>query len=67
MECCSGDKTAFIVSQALRKAEFSAGSSLKSPSTDFNLNGPLTFSLGFKTTEKDGHLLQNSLAVSSLL
>ncbi|XP_060769555.1 laminin subunit alpha-3-like isoform X2 [Neoarius graeffei] len=44
---------------ALRKAEFSMGSSLDSSPTGFSLNGALTLSLGFKSTENNGILLQN--------
>ncbi|XP_053089113.1 laminin subunit alpha-3 isoform X2 [Pangasianodon hypophthalmus] len=47
---------------ALRNAEFSAGGSLDSPPTGFSLDGALTLSLGFKSTEKDGLLLQNKQA-----
>ncbi|MCI4377116.1 hypothetical protein PGIGA_G00199880 [Pangasianodon gigas] len=47
---------------ALRNAEFSAGGSLDSPPTGFSLDGALTISLGFKSTEKDGLLLQNKQA-----
>ncbi|XP_053349425.1 laminin subunit alpha-3 isoform X3 [Clarias gariepinus] len=47
---------------AMRKADFSAGGSLDSPPTGFSLDGPLTVSLGFKSTEKDGLLLQNRQA-----
>lgn len=64
---CSSHCGLFIVLQALRKAEFSVGGSLESPPTGFTLNGALTLSLGFKSTEKDGLLLQNTQAVSFLL
>ncbi|KAI5627844.1 laminin subunit alpha-3, partial [Silurus asotus] len=51
-----------IVMMALRKAEFSAGSSLDSSPTGFSLDKTMTVSFGFKSTEKDGVLLQNKQA-----
>ncbi|XP_062850491.1 laminin subunit alpha-3 [Trichomycterus rosablanca] len=45
-----------------RKSEFSPGGSLESPPSDFSLDGDVTISLGFRSTEKDGLLLQNKQA-----
>ncbi|XP_046707006.1 laminin subunit alpha-3-like [Silurus meridionalis] len=51
-----------IVMMALRKAEFSAGSSLDSSPTGFSLDETTTVSFGFKSTGKNGVLLQNKQA-----
>ncbi|TSR16027.1 Laminin subunit alpha-3 [Bagarius yarrelli] len=51
---------------ALRKAEFGTGGSLNSFPTGFSLDDGLTLSLGFKSTEKDGLLLQNRQASKEL-
>ncbi|XP_046883214.1 laminin subunit alpha-3-like isoform X2 [Hypomesus transpacificus] len=49
--------TDFLVS---RKAEFALGSSLKAFPRGFSLASDVTLSLGFKSTENEGLLLQNS-------
>lgn len=46
-------------SLVIRKAEFSLGSSLSSELADFSLAGDATVSLGFKSSEKEGLILQN--------
>ncbi|XP_036375311.1 laminin subunit alpha-3-like [Megalops cyprinoides] len=58
-----GCPTNFLAS---RKAEFSLGSSLSTPSTDFSLTGDVSISLGFKSTEKNSLLLKNSQAGSGI-
>ncbi|XP_066537073.1 laminin subunit alpha-3 [Hoplias malabaricus] len=50
----------------IRKAEFSEGSSLQTSSTNFDLSGDVSLSLGFRSTEKDGLLLQNKQAANEL-
>uniref|UniRef100_A0A4W4GXF5 Laminin G domain-containing protein n=2 Tax=Electrophorus electricus TaxID=8005 RepID=A0A4W4GXF5_ELEEL len=45
-----------------RKAEFCTGGSLEAPPKDFDLAGDVTLSLGFKSTENEGLLLQNKQA-----
>lgn len=52
------------VLQAARKAEFTLGESMSTPAKDFALSQDVALSLGFRSTEKDGLLLQNKQAVS---
>ncbi|KAI4905523.1 hypothetical protein NFI96_000700 [Prochilodus magdalenae] len=44
---------------SIRKAEFEKGGSLRGMSRDFDLSGDVAVSLGFRSTEKDGLLLQS--------
>ncbi|XP_049339127.1 laminin subunit alpha-3 isoform X9 [Astyanax mexicanus] len=50
--------------QIIRKAEFHSGSSLKTPAGGFDLSGDVALSLGFRSTDNDGVLLQNRQAIS---
>ncbi|XP_029380661.1 laminin subunit alpha-3-like isoform X2 [Echeneis naucrates] len=49
-----------------RKAEFSLGSSLSSGFTDFNLANSVTLSIGFKSTENQGLILQDKEAANGI-
>ncbi|KAL7875637.1 hypothetical protein AOLI_G00106000 [Acnodon oligacanthus] len=49
-----------------RKAEFSVDSSLETPPTGFDLSKDLVLSVGFRSTEKNGLLLQNKQDVNEL-
>ncbi|XP_076852840.1 laminin subunit alpha-3, partial [Brachyhypopomus gauderio] len=49
-----------------RKAEFCAGGSLETSPEEFDLTKDVTLSLGFRTTETDGLLLQNKQADNEL-
>ncbi|XP_051553427.1 laminin subunit alpha-3 [Myxocyprinus asiaticus] len=49
-------------SLVVRKAEFILGSALEKLPEDFTLEGDVNLSLGFRSTEPDGLLLQNSNA-----
>ncbi|KAG7258725.1 hypothetical protein CRUP_029786 [Coryphaenoides rupestris] len=51
---------------ALRKAEFNLGSSLTGNLTDFSLAADVSVSLGFKSSEAQGLLLQNSQLVTGI-
>lgn len=53
-----------VLLQVTRKAEFSLGSSLSSDLAGFNLANDVTVSLGFKSTESQGLILQDKQLVS---
>ncbi|KAL6491046.1 hypothetical protein MHYP_G00013910 [Metynnis hypsauchen] len=49
-----------------RKAEFNVDSSLETPPTGFDLSKDVVLSVGFRSTEKNGLLLQNKQDVNEL-
>ncbi|XP_068614972.1 laminin subunit alpha-3-like [Brachionichthys hirsutus] len=53
-------------SMAVRKAEFSTGSSLSADLAGFSLADDVTVSLGFKSTESQGLILQNKQLANGL-
>ncbi len=53
-----------VLVQAIRKAEFSLGSSLSGDLAGFSLDNDVTVSLGFKSTENQGLILQDKKQVS---
>ncbi|XP_072543376.1 laminin subunit alpha-3 isoform X2 [Salminus brasiliensis] len=53
--------------QTIREAEFLVGGSLETPPAGFDLSTDVVLSLGFRSTEKDGLLLQNKQAVSEFV
>lgn len=53
-----------VVVQVTRKAEFSLGSSLSADLKGFSLAADVTVSVGFKSTENEGLILQDKQLVS---
>lgn len=53
-----------VLLQVTRKAEFSLGSSLSADLAGFSLANDVTVSLGFKSTESQGLILQDKQLVS---